>query len=474
MGRAGRHRGGGFLRAKRAENEAKRNAGAACIRWGTPSTLRPMRSLSATGVLVAALSSMLFLGSTVGLTGCGDDDDGGAATPSTAGSAGAAGSEAGGSNAGGSDAGGSDAGGSDAGGSGGGTITPVPGPENTATSYKGWDWVPVQGSLCRNYTETGIAISAGSGENKDKVLYFVEGGNACFNALTCQITAHPEGFGTPQFKAYADQYEHAGVLDRADPNNPFKDWTYVGIPYCSGDVFAGNAADVEIDGTKYVFQGYKNMGLFLDAAKAKLPDTKQVVFSGVSAGGFGTAFNFERVAAAFDPMPVTVIDDSGPPMGPDYLVPCLQKKFDAIWNMSSNLPADCADCKKADGSFIAPFMAHVLKKRENLRFGLISSQADGTISSFWSFGNSDCANDFPGVFGADKYQAGLVDLRDNVLASAPNARVFYVSGNAHVWLVPNSSGARSVADVKAGEATLADWLTGAIDGGDKWKNQSVF
>jgi hypothetical protein len=423
---------------------------------------------------------MLFLGSAFGLVGCGDDDDGGGAANPAAGSGGSAGADAAGAGgtdaagAAGEDAGaGAGGGGGDAG-SGGGTITPVPGPDNTATSYKGWDWVPVPGSLCRNYTETGIAISAGSGENKDKVLYFVEGGNACFNSITCQITAHPEGFGTPQFKAYADQNEHAGVLDRADANNPFKDWTYVGIPYCSGDVFAGNAEGVTIDGTKYVFQGYKNMGLFLDAAKAKLPSTTQVVFSGVSAGGFGTAFNFDRVAGAFDPMPVTVIDDSGPPMGPDYLVPCLQKKFDAVWNMSSNIPADCTDCKKEDGSFIAPLMAHVLKKRENLRFGLISSAGDGTISSFWSFGNNDCANDFPSTYPAAKYQEGLVDLRDNVLAAAPNARVFYVSGNTHVWLVPSSSGARSVADVKAGEATLADWLTGAIDGGDKWKNQSVF
>jgi hypothetical protein len=333
----------------------------------------------------------------------------------------------------------------------------------------------VPGSLCRNYTETGLAISKGTGADADKVLFFVEGGNACFNEASCGVTFHPEGFGVPQFKALADLYANAGIMNRDDAANPFKDWTYVGIPYCSGDVFAGTKADIKIGEETFVFQGYKNIGLFIDTAKAKIPTFSQVVVAGISAGGFGSAFNFDRFAQAFSPLDITLIDDSGPPMANDYLAPCLQKKFDDLWGMSVNVPADCAGCIGADGSFIEPYISYVLEKRKNLRFGLISSQADQTISSFWSFGANDCANEFPTPYDPKKYEAGLVDLRDRVFTASPNARVFYLEGKQHVWLLPaDKTKTKSLADVKVGTETLADWLTGARDGGDKWKNVSFF
>lgn len=331
------------------------------------------------------------------------------------------------------------------------------------------------GSLCRNATETGFAISKGTGADADKVLYFVEGGNACFNTLTCAITVRPEGFGAADLAGFAEAYAGNGVLNRDDAANPFKDWTFVGIPYCSGDVFAGNKNDVKIGDETFQFQGYKNMGLFIEAAKAKLPNPTQVILSGVSAGGFGTALNTDRFAAAYAPLDVTVIDDSGPPMGNAYLAPCLQKKFDSVWNMTSNLPADCTNCVAANGEFVEPLIAHVLKKRPNLRFGLISSQSDQTISQFWSFGNEDCKNDFPTVYPAGKFGEGLVDFRDRVIKDIPNAKVFYLTGSQHVWLLPpDKTKTKSLAEVKVGEETLSDWLTGARDGGAKWKNVSAF
>ena len=207
----------------------------------------------------------------------------------------------------------------------------------------------------------------------------------------------------------------------------------------------------------------------------KLPNPTQVILSGFSAGGFGAALNVDRFAEAYAPLDITLIDDSGPPMAEAYIAPCLQKKFDAVWNMSASLPADCTDCLKPNGSFVEGFISHVLKKRPNLRFGLISSQSDQTISQFWSFGSDECANDFPTSYPAGKFGEGLVDLRDRVFAGAANAHVFYLPGSQHVWLLPpDKSKTKSLADVKVGDETLAAWLTGARDGGANWKNVSAF
>ena len=80
---------------------------------------------------------------------------------------------------------------------------------------------------------------------------------------------------------------------------------------------------------------------------------------GLVAGGFGAAFNYDRVSAAFCPLPVTLLDDSGPPMSDTYLAPCLQKQWRGLWNLPGVLPAACTACAKCrcDSSAFQPYMA---------------------------------------------------------------------------------------------------------------------
>ena len=82
----------------------------------------------------------------------------------------------------------------------------------------------------------------------EKLVLFLEGGGACWDELTCyslQTAANiTTGFGEPQLRKRMGSVS-GGLFDRASATNPFKDASFVYVPYCTGDVHAGELLDDE-------------------------------------------------------------------------------------------------------------------------------------------------------------------------------------------------------------------------------------
>lgn len=121
-----------------------------------------------------------------------------------------------------------------------------------------------------------------------RVVYFLEGGGACFSAGTC-------GPGSSTYKRnLADGADVAagapatgGIFDLDDERNPFADWSMVFVPYCTGDLHLGDNTQDYGDGVVVQHKGATNARTALDAAAARFPDAEQVVVAGSSAGSAG-------------------------------------------------------------------------------------------------------------------------------------------------------------------------------------------
>ncbi|MGB2756700.1 MAG: pectin acetylesterase-family hydrolase, partial [Acidimicrobiia bacterium] len=76
--------------------------------------------------------------------------------------------------------------------------------------------------------------------NPKKVLFFLQGGGACFDAVSCApgSTRFTTSIGAPA-KALASTGKGEGIFDLANDENPFKDYSIVYAPYCTGDVHLG-------------------------------------------------------------------------------------------------------------------------------------------------------------------------------------------------------------------------------------------
>lgn len=343
---------------------------------------------------------------------------------------------------------------------GGGSACPPAGPFNgpkvTAAADE-WTWVPVAGARCRDGTNTGFGARLHPGSSK--VFIYLEGGGACFNGVTCGI--NPSSFGELSFGAWKSTLGALGVFDTHMADNPLRDWSAIYVPYCTGDIHGGSGEGVDVPGfgnpKDQQFVGYKNLELYLQRIVPTFASATQVLLTGVSAGGFGAAYNYDRVASAFCPLPVSLIDDSGPPMADTYLAPCLQAQWRDLWNFKATLPKDCATCVDAQGGGIVNFAGYITERWPKSTLGLISSTRDSTISLFFGFGANDCGVPIP-LSGAT-YAAGLADLRDNHLSSSGIWGTYFVDSITHTYL-----GGPGFYTTKVNGKKLTTWMAELLDG----------
>jgi hypothetical protein len=254
------------------------------------------------------------------------------------------------------------------------------------------------------------------------------------------------------------------VLNRTAAGNPFKDWNMVYIPYCTGDVHTGT----NMSGyTGDAHMGYSNYLKYLGKVVAtfKGKTLSNIVLSGSSAGGFGVAWNWMLTQDAFG-VPVTALDDSGPPFAAMWLSTCHQQRTGMLWGWTGSVHPSCTACDVAGGNTVIPLLEAAMK-RQTTRFGLTSYDEDGTIKSFLSYGLNNCANWdalLPPAFPSGQYPMALADLRTRWMSN-PNAAEYVVSGGSHTFLANDLSAFKTGSNI-----TMLEWVTKLANNDTGWTN----
>jgi hypothetical protein len=223
-------------------------------------------------------------------------------------------------------------------------------------------------------------------------------------------------------------------------------------------VFFGSKPNSNVPGgpQNQMFVGHDNVLIALERIIDTFPDATVVTAVGESGGGFGAASNYDTIAGYFPGVDVTLVDDSGPIFRDMYLAPCLQQTFRDVWGIDESLPEDCTTCFGADGGGLWTYLPFIQDKYPNAIKSLISSEADGTISTFYGFGSGECMALFPSF---PQFEEALYDLRDNAL-NGDSWASFIKTGNTHTYL----SGEDTLYSNAAGGVTLDVWLTDVLAG----------
>jgi hypothetical protein len=337
---------------------------------------------------------------------------------------------------------------------------PAPEGEPILAEDRKWTWVPIPGTECMNGTSTGIGVNLSNKSND--VVIVLEGGGACFDEATCTAgTIHQDGFNDKTFSVVMGGMGFSGILNRDLAINPLKDWNYVFVPYCTGDVHAGNNPTGP-GGRKHV--GFVNITHDLSRIVPTFPRASRVVLTGSSAGGVGAGFNYDQVQRAFGATPVLLLDDSGPVLSDTYLKPCVQQRFRTSWNMDATLPADCPSCRQSNGGGLINMARYIARKYPKSRFAMISGTYDAVMRTFFSFGYSrDCKT--PSYFPPADFEAGLMEFRSMAMAEGAPFHVFYPRSEMHTWLLSDAQ-----LLTKADGVQLSDWINGFINNSDTWND----
>lgn len=278
-----------------------------------------------------------------------------------------------------------------------------------------WTWVDFPDSACGNGVPTGIGVNL-TNRSKD-VLIYMEGGGACWEGLSCFVLKSAVRIETGYTAATfaQDQVTNATFFSRVNMGNPVKDMSYVYVPYCTGDVHAGDAVrayDMQNPNRLVHHKGGKNVDAFLHRLKATFPDATRVFVSGSSAGAFGAQLNFPKVKEAWPNAEVHVLADCGQMVNPisgrlnDWL---------SAWNVT--VPADCTGCIQD----FPKYPAYLATKYPQSRFGLLAYEEDGVLRQF--FGHD-----------AMTFKAQTLDLLSMQYDGRTNAKYFLVPGSNHVML----------------------------------------
>ena len=240
-------------------------------------------------------------------------------------------------------------------------------------------------------------------------------------------------------------------MDRDEPENPLRDFSYVFIPYCTGDQHSGARFD-PATGMHHV--GYLNVGEYLKRIVPTFPNASLIVLAGRSAGTAGAIWNFDRIRNAFGDVPIALIGDSFPPLSEEYLTPLLQDKWATAWGLEETIPPEWDSCSSARQLDI--FLYGILNHPQ-CRFGLISSLNDYAIRFFYGFGYERRL-----LMPAADYTAALTDLADEHLAPHENAHVYYVPGLNHVFIDEDLD------SISVSGVTLGKWISDLINDSPDW------
>jgi len=282
------------------------------------------------------------------------------------------------------------------------TLIPV-----VAGSDASWQWVGLKGTKCLSGEETGVWVRKSA--TSQKLGVHLNGGGACFNGFTCAAASTAAKPASPA---------EEGIFDsRSD--NPLKDYNWIDVPYCTGDVHSGEG-EATIEQKSYTFHGAANLKLVMQFAAQTFDDVDTLFVTGESAGGVGAAASYVTIRDAFPQARGVLVDDSGPVLDDSAIAPCLQEEWRRVWSLNKNLPSDCP-CNNDKGNLVSAW-PYLKQRYPKDSLGLISSQSDSTISLFFAFGLNNCEQILP--FGYSGLQGGLERLSKSV-------PVYQIPGSSH-------------------------------------------
>jgi hypothetical protein len=319
---------------------------------------------------------------------------------------------------------------------------PIDAPDST------WTWIPFPDSFCADGSTTGIGVNLS--KKSSRVMVYLEGGGACWSELTCytaKTAANFEsGYGETSFASDTAGAlgQAGGFFDRSAADNPFKDYSYVYVPYCTGDVHAGsNTVTYGTHTAKHV--GFDNMAAYLKRVVPTFPSADRVYLAGSSAGGFGALFNWWQTQQAFGKVRVDLIDDSGTPMPPaiDAMGNGAGPTESKQWNLPATLPAGCTDCAKG----LDALFGFYAKAFPNNHGALLSYTKDTVLSQF------------SGIT-TDQFNTGLEQDLTTYFAPNPNLKSFLVDKSSHVLFFNPMLATKGV--------TLNQFLTQMVNDDQAW------
>ncbi len=347
-------------------------------------------------------------------------------------------------------------------------------------------------ATCSAYpgTDPRFSFWARRGKVNNVVVYF-EGGGGCWDNYTCSAAnvvtlpppappiqvAVPQLF-VPMIPPTTNPAAFDGIFKAGDAANPVKDWSFVYIPYCTGDLHIGSATRTYNNlanpllpfGQPFTIQhrGFDNFMVVLDWMRQNFRSPQTILVAGSSAGGYGAAGNFPYVKEAYPNAHLHVVADASQ----GVTTSGFDQTGRSSWNPQLAPWIYGADSSWARGADLLRYAAEHYPRVKVSQF----TTALDTVQALF-YGVMEQVNPPGGLC-----PSAMVDWNQSMLATlgqyaanVDNFRYYVAGGTYHTLLRSPTFYTES-----SGGIVFADWLTGMLksqggtggSGGLPWSNRA--
>lgn len=305
-------------------------------------------------------------------------------------------------------------------------------------------------------------------ENK-VVLYFYGGGFSVNDYTAARSMDVKGGFYNPRLNTGLNVMTYAikewGIGNSAQ-DNMFKDWTFIGVPYCNGDFHSGTGEKeyTALDGsTKTIhYEGYNNYRKLVTKIFNYINDSpEQLLVTGSSAGGFGAAILADDAIELFNnPQDVTVHVDSSL---------LIKENWHDVMVDEWNSPKAFSDVITSDNITLDSLVA-LHNKRGNVKILFDCSVRDYNLSMAQRFFDEGSQKDMPLTIGkaeGDRFQQLLKKMVADMQEQIPGCGIYIwdeeTQKDGHLT-VHTATGTKIYFDKRGENPSIAEWIENAING----------
>jgi pectinacetylesterase len=300
-------------------------------------------------------------------------------------------------------------------------------------------------TLCSDGSPYRFFVNAG---DPGKLLVEFEGGGGCWDDATCATSIYSRRISIDPVLAEQSGLL-VGIYDRRNPENPFRDYTHVYVPYCTGDLHWGNNDKTysAASGSYVVHhRGAVNAAAAVSWAYENVPAPRQLFVAGCSAGGYGSILWSAHLMSHYSGASAVQLSDSAAGVVPPgfFMTPLVNWGAAAAW--PSFIPSLALDRLDTSRVTMAEFYTGVAGHYPLSAFSQFNRLADSTQVFFYILTKAALAT--PEEWAA-QMQASVAQIR----SANPNFSAYTAPGTQHC--VINSP---ALYTTEVGGVRLVDWL----------------
>ena len=309
-----------------------------------------------------------------------------------------------------------------------------------------WYEIPVESAKSSDGSEWHGIFRKGT-ENK-VVVYFFGGGVS----ITPETSEGGKEFYATNMTAQ-DFVAQGGIGSNAE-GNPFKDWSFIVIPYATGDFHAGTGI---YEGKKTVYHtGYSNYSAYVEQVKQYIGEPDTLLVTGFSAGRFGTSLLADDVIDRFPTAEnVTVCVDSS--------LLLYEGWHDTAVNLWET-PAQIADRLTTNNLVLDSLTALHEKRGDSVKILFDCSYRDDTLMQYQSYIDSGKMDKTKAL--GDNFQRDLKEMVNGLQTNIPDVGIYVWSNgeDADTHNTQHTIISANVFDKLGHDRSVGEWIYDAVNG----------